>query len=120
MAHYIWTSPTINRNALSRHLSSARVLSEPMRTLAQTAEEDYYTRAANDDCIKGGPRTRTKYGYDARGRVVSASDALGHREYEYAGRMMRRPAGGGNMPIWEMFLIAAIVIGAIYYFTKRK
>jgi len=24
------------------------------------------------------------------------------------------------MPIWEMFLIAAIVIGAIYYFTKRK
>src|SRR6201999_3555434 len=26
------------------------------------------TRAANEDCIDGGPRTRTKYAYDSKGR----------------------------------------------------
>jgi RHS repeat-associated protein len=43
-----------------------------MRALARTTEDDYYTRAANDDCIKGGPGTRTKYVYDANGNRLSA------------------------------------------------
>jgi hypothetical protein len=33
---------------------------------------------------------------------------------------MRQPAGGETMVIFEVLLIAAIVIGGIYYFTKRK
>jgi RHS repeat-associated protein len=35
-----------------------------MSALARTIESDCYTRAANEDCINGGPRTRTKYVYD--------------------------------------------------------
>ena len=38
-----------------------------MQALAQTTEDDCYTRAANDDCFYGGPGTRTKYGYDVNG-----------------------------------------------------
>jgi RHS repeat-associated protein len=41
-----------------------------MRTSSQTTGTDYYTRAANDDDINGGPETRTKYTYDARNRVT--------------------------------------------------
>ena len=50
-----------------------------MQARAQTTEPDYYTRAANDDCINGGPGTRTKYTYDTgtngKGRLTGASDA---------------------------------------------
>ncbi len=42
-----------------------------MHALAQAHDGDRYTRAANDDCIFGGPRTRTKYVYDALNRVTS-------------------------------------------------
>ncbi len=45
----------------SRHPSAALVLSAAMQTAVKPPREDYYTRAANDDCIKGGSRTRTKY-----------------------------------------------------------
>ena len=41
-----------------------------MRALARTTEDDYYTRAANDDRIKGGPRTRTKYQYGPYGEPL--------------------------------------------------
>lgn len=34
-----------------------------MRTAAKQLRADFYTRAANDDCIKGGSGTRTKYIY---------------------------------------------------------
>jgi RHS repeat-associated protein len=44
-----------------------------MQALALTTDRDYYTRAANEDCINGGPRTRTKYTYDALNRVVGYS-----------------------------------------------
>ena len=42
-----------------------------MQSLAFTSDRDYYTRAANEDCVNGGPRTRTKYGYDALSRPSS-------------------------------------------------
>jgi RHS repeat-associated protein len=46
-----------------------------MQALALTTDRDYYTRAANEDCINGGPRTRTKYGYDVLDRLTSAMTA---------------------------------------------
>lgn len=45
-----------------------------MQSLALTTDRDYYTRAANEDCINGGPRTRTKYSYDALGNMSTRSD----------------------------------------------
>jgi RHS repeat-associated protein len=42
-----------------------------MSALARTTESDCYTRAANEDSIDGGLRTRTKYDYDGLGRRVS-------------------------------------------------
>ncbi len=42
-----------------------------MSALAQRIEEDSYRRAANDDCFKRGPRTRTKYAYDALNRLTA-------------------------------------------------
>jgi RHS repeat-associated protein len=42
-----------------------------MSALAQTTHRDYYTRAANEDYINGGPRTRTKYSYDSRNNITS-------------------------------------------------
>jgi RHS repeat-associated protein len=41
-----------------------------------TTDRDYYTRAANEDCINGGPRTRTKYTYDAYGNKTTVSGTL--------------------------------------------
>jgi hypothetical protein len=35
-----------------------------MPALARSTTLDCYSRAANDDCINGGSRTRTKYGYN--------------------------------------------------------
>jgi RHS repeat-associated protein len=43
-------------------------------SVARTTEIDYDTRAANEDCINGGSRTRTKYGYDSLDRLTSASE----------------------------------------------
>jgi hypothetical protein len=45
-----------------------------MQTAERQPRRDYYTRAANDDCIKGGPRTRTKYTYD---NPMSGTDPTG-------------------------------------------
>lgn len=46
-----------------------------MQTAVKQPREDYYTRAANDDCIKGGPGIRTKYTYDAAIRITGISDS---------------------------------------------
>jgi LPXTG-motif cell wall-anchored protein len=35
------------------------------------------------------------------------------------GRSKRRPAAGEAMNIWEMLVIAGILIGGVYYFMKR-
>jgi RHS repeat-associated protein len=40
-----------------------------MSALARTTEINCDTRAANEDCINGGSRTRTKYTYDANGNM---------------------------------------------------
>jgi RHS repeat-associated protein len=42
----------------------SRLASELMQPVALTTDRDYYIRAANEDCLNGGPRTRTKYLYD--------------------------------------------------------
>jgi RHS repeat-associated protein len=55
-----------------------------MQALALTTDRDYYTRAANEDCINGGPRTRTKYLYDAAGNTNSYSNLT--FTYNNAGR----------------------------------
>lgn len=68
----------------SRHPSAALVLSAAMQTAVKPPREDYYTRAANDDCIKGGSRTRTKYAY-AYGNPLSWSDPQGTRPPGSAG-----------------------------------
>jgi RHS repeat-associated protein len=55
-----------------------------MSALARTNESDCYTRAANEDSIYGGPRTRTKYIYDANGNVTSRNGSLVHwTSYNY-------------------------------------
>jgi len=43
-----------------------------MQALAQTTEDDCYTRAANDDCFYGGPGTRTKFYYDNDYRLTES------------------------------------------------
>jgi RHS repeat-associated protein len=45
-----------------------------MHALAQTADGRRHTRAANDDDYFGGPRTRTKYGYDEAGNMTCKAD----------------------------------------------
>jgi RHS repeat-associated protein len=54
-----------------------------MSALARTIESDCYTRAANEDCINGGPRTRTKYAYDAANRLVSGLIGTGTPQFQY-------------------------------------
>jgi YD repeat-containing protein len=84
-----------------------------MSALAQNTRRDYYTRAANEDCINGGPGTRTKYSYDAagdttgyagdsftynqRGRMASAATSSGSTSYLYnaLGQMMEKSNSGG-------------------------
>jgi hypothetical protein len=44
----------------SRHVTVIRVVFKPMPASSQHPGTDYYTRAANDDDINGGARTRTK------------------------------------------------------------
>jgi hypothetical protein len=49
------------------------VASKAMPALARHHVTHPFTRAANDDCINGGPCTRTKYGYDLLDRLTSAT-----------------------------------------------
>jgi len=54
-----------------------------MQSLAFTSDRDYYTRAANEDCANGGPRTRTKYEYDAQNRLHLAGQTGLLEQFEY-------------------------------------
>lgn len=44
-----------------------------MQTLAQRRDGTTLTRAANDDCIFSGPRTRTKYQYDGNNQLKNVT-----------------------------------------------
>jgi YD repeat-containing protein len=70
-------------NERLEHLTSY-VSSSPKTT------ELVYDAGGRVSSLLAGDEIVAEYGYDARGRVVSAEDALGHREYEYAGRALRR------------------------------
>ncbi len=52
-----------------------------MRTAGKQLRRDCYTRAANEDSIHGGLRTRTKYRYDALDRLTKCHD-LGHHRFD--------------------------------------
>jgi RHS repeat-associated protein len=55
-----------------------------MHALAQTADGRRHTRAANDDDYFGGPRTRTKYGYDDQDNQTSVTAPNGaNSQYAY-------------------------------------
>ena len=55
-----------------------------MSALARTTEINCDTRAANEDCINGGSRTRTKYAYDGNGNVSSRNGSIiGWTSYNY-------------------------------------
>jgi len=49
-----------------------------MPAVARTPQCDYYTRAANDDCINGGPWTRTKCTYDDQLEEVHVDSCQGN------------------------------------------
>ena len=75
----------------SRHPSAALVLSAAMQTAVKPPREDYYTRAANDDCIKGGSRTQNADAYDAAGNMVG--DTTNTATYNDAGRLKTLTTG---------------------------
>lgn len=56
-----------------------------MLALARTTDRDYYTRAANEDCINGGPWTRTKYIYDDAGQRIQKTVGSATTSYLYNG-----------------------------------
>jgi RHS repeat-associated protein len=82
-----------------------------MSALAQTTESDCYTRAANEDSIDGGLRTRTKYIYNALGQLTEKSgsggttllmyDEAGHLlgEYTSAGALIQETVWMGDTPV---------------------
>jgi len=88
------------------HLSALQVVSEPMAALAQTTDRDYYTRAANEDCINGGSWTRTKYGYDNANQLMGLTYKLGSTTvgsltygYDNDGRIVTR---GGTLDVTNL------------------
>jgi hypothetical protein len=54
-----------------------------MPALAKSSERDYYTRAANEDFINGGPSTRTKFHYDKQGKLIAETSTAGTASAEY-------------------------------------
>jgi RHS repeat-associated protein len=54
-----------------------------MSALARATEINYDTRAANEDCINGGFRTRTKYGYDSAKRMTSETQFGRMMSFQY-------------------------------------
>jgi RHS repeat-associated protein len=57
----------------SWHLSTLKVISEPMSALARTAERDCRTRTTNENCPANESWTRTKYLYDGANAVQEIS-----------------------------------------------
>jgi RHS repeat-associated protein len=83
-----------------------------MQRASQTVERNCYTRAKGVACINGGPRTRTKYVYNALGQRVQRSggtvgtvnffyDEAGHLlgEYDAAGALVEEIVWLGDTPV---------------------
>ncbi len=66
-----------------------------MSALARTTESDYYTRAANDDFINGGLRTRTKYAWPFEPWVAGCL-GVSAAPYGVGLRRLWRQAGRGH------------------------
>ena len=62
-----------------------------MSALARRIEEHPPSRAANDDCFNGGPRTRTKYVYDEAGHLLG--------EYNSTGALIQETIWLGDTPV---------------------
>lgn len=96
-----------------------------MSALARTTEINCDTRAANEDCINGGSRTRTKYLYNAFGQLIEKSgnggtallmyDEAGHilGEYSSAGALIQETVWMGDTPIATLQPNGSSI--AIYY-----
>jgi YD repeat-containing protein len=70
-----WLSSTeIKKLHRTRRFIGLQVVSDSMSALARTTEINCDTRAANEDCINRGSKTRTKLGYDANDNLASVSD----------------------------------------------
>jgi RHS repeat-associated protein len=75
-----------------------------MPALARTTEINCDTRAANEDCINGGSRTRTKYAYDAANELTGLTytqangTLIGNLTYTYDVAGHRSSVGGSLAP----------------------
>jgi RHS repeat-associated protein len=58
------------RQLRSWHLSTLKVVSEPMSALVRTSESDCRTRTTGENCTASESRTRTKYSYDQLNRLT--------------------------------------------------
>jgi RHS repeat-associated protein len=56
----------------SWHLSTPKVISEPMSALARTSDRDCRTRTTNENCTASESWSRTKYTYDSVGNRLSS------------------------------------------------
>ena len=66
-----------------------------MRTAGKQLRRDYYTRAANDDCIKGGSSTRTKYTYDLNGNAITRNGSpVSWTSYNYPSSVSANDVSG--------------------------
>jgi RHS repeat-associated protein len=60
----------------SWHLSTPKVISEPMSALARTSERDCRTRTTNENCTASESWSRTKYTYDSFGKLTASTGSL--------------------------------------------
>jgi RHS repeat-associated protein len=75
----------------TRYFFALQVVSNSMSALARTTEINCDTRAANEDCINGGSRTRTKYSYDGWGRRTGINTSSGTtliQVYDQSGQLL--------------------------------
>src|ERR1700674_2001214 len=61
----------------SWHLSSLKVISQPMSALACTGERDCRTRTSSEHCTASESWTQTKYIYDPLGNLLTVNQKGG-------------------------------------------
>ena len=77
-------------------MSTLQVVSNPMLALTRTTDRDYYTRAANEDFINGGPWSRTKFAYDALGQRITKTGSGTTTNFLYDGDQVVQELSGGT------------------------